>query len=104
MLIGTPGSSDIIQSSQRHATARFKNNIIYQFFQFGGIYINISKTDSKYYISGAGGAIGGARHPTYIVRMALMLYTHQHYEATPKKNRHASKYEICVHYIWYILQ
>ena len=34
-MLGSPGN---VHSSQRHVTARCKNNI-YQFFQFSGIYI-----------------------------------------------------------------
>ena len=70
MLIGTPGNSSNIQSSQNHVTVRHKNNIIYPFFQHSGIYIKTSKNESKCYISGARGGIGGTHLPTYIVRMA----------------------------------
>ena len=57
-----------------HHSVWWKNNIIYQFFQFVRIYLNKSKNDPKYYISGAVAAIGGHRHPTYIVWMALLEY------------------------------
>ena len=76
VLIGTPGSlCNPIEAASCDCSVWSENNIIYQFFSSSGyIYINKSKNDPRYYISGAGGAIGGHRHPTFIVWMVLPLY------------------------------